>query len=59
MEILVSLSNKSENEINIINMYIDGFFLASNTIITLTAIKNSLVKEYNINDLSKIKMIIR
>ena len=47
------------DEISIVNVYVDNFLLASNTMSTLGALKNSLAKEYNTKDLGEVKTIIR
>lgn len=46
------------DKISIVNVYIDNFFLASNTINTLNTLKQSLVGKYNTKDHKKIKIII-
>lgn len=40
-------------------MYVDDFFLVSNIIDTLQALKNKLGKKYEIKNLDKAKIIIR
>ena len=39
-------------------MYVDDFFLASNTTNTLNALKQSLAEEYDTKDLGEVKTII-
>lgn len=41
------------------SIYIENFLLASNTMITLDALKKSLVTKYDIKDLGEVKTIIR
>ena len=48
----------SESEISIVSMYVDDFLLASNTMKTLNALKQSLVGEYDTKDLEEVKTII-
>lgn len=47
-----------EDEINIVNIYVDNFLLTSNTIATLKALKASLAKEYDMKDFGEVKTII-
>lgn len=48
----------SRDEISIINVYVNNFFLASNTISIFNALKQFLAKKYNAKDLEKVKTII-
>ncbi len=52
------LIRHAEDEISIVSVYVDNFFLALNTIATLKALKVSLVKEYNTENLGEVKTII-
>lgn len=47
-----------EGEISIISVYVDNFLLASSTMKTLNALKQSLVGEYDTKDLGEVKTII-
>ncbi len=49
---------RAKDEIRIVNVYVDDFLSASNTIATLKALKVSLAQEYDINDLKEVKTII-
>lgn len=46
-------------EISIINMYVNNFLLALNTMNTFDMLKQSLVEEYDTKDLGEVKTIIR
>lgn len=47
-----------KGEISIVSVYVDDFLLASNTISTLNALKQSLAGEYDTKDLGEVKTII-
>lgn len=49
---------QTEKETSAVNMYIDDFLLASNTIDVLQVLKNKLGTKYKIKNLSKAKTII-
>ena len=49
----------SEGEISIVSVYVDDFLLASSTMKTLNALKQSLAGEYDTKDLGEVKTIIR
>ena len=48
----------SEGEISIVSVYVNDFLLASSTMKTLNALKQSLVREYDTKDIGEIKTII-
>ena len=48
----------SEGEISIVSVYVDNFLLASSTMKTLNALKQSLAREYDTKDLGEVKTII-
>lgn len=45
-------------KINVDNLYVNNFLLASNTMRTFNVLKPFLVEEYDIKDLGKVKVII-
>lgn len=50
---------KAEGEILMISIYIDNFFLVSNSFKALAWLKDFLAKKYNIKNLGEIKIIIK
>lgn len=50
---------KFEKEIIIINIYINNFLFASNSLKVLALLKNVFLNEYNIKNLKEVKIIIR
>lgn len=52
------LIQQSGNETSIVSVYIDDFFIVSNTMTTLGAMKASLFSEYDVKDLGEVKTII-
>ncbi len=52
------LVRQSRDKISIVCVYVDDFFLASNTIVALKTLKASLAKEYDTKDLGEVKTII-
>ncbi len=52
------LIRRSRDEISIVNVYVDDFLLASNTMVALKALKAFLAKKYNTKDLGEVKTII-
>ncbi len=52
------LIRHAEDEISIVSVYVDNFLLTSNTMATLKALKVSLAKKYDTEDLGDVKTII-
>ena len=47
-----------DNKVSIVSVYVDDFFLVSNTMTNLNTLKQSLVEEYDTKDLGDINTII-
>lgn len=50
--------SKDGTKISIVSVYVDDFLLASNTMASFGALKQQLLKEYDIKDLGEVKIII-